>query len=401
MTEQEIDRIYRLSHEKISGVSMEKKRSCYESIRWQDRLISVKGPRGVGKTTLLLQKIVDSGDERRDTLYVSLDSIWLDPKDIYELAEHHVQHGGRRLVLDEVHYMQDWSRLIKNLYDDFKGLKIAYTGSSMLKLKAKDGDLSRRQSEYVVPGLSFREFLSFEGVLEHAPISLEEMLQNHVDVVEGIRTKIRILPLWERYFRQGYYPFYLEGESQYENRIRLVVNQTLDVDWPSVEDITAPTIRRARKMMRILAELPPQTPKMKDLYAELGTERQHGLKILYALERARLLCLLPSEHDALDDLKSPEKIYLDNPNMMYALVADADIGTARECFFANQVSERHEISYPKRGDFLVDDTYLFEVGGKGKGFSQIKDMPNSFVVNDGVELTHGNKIPLWLFGFLY
>lgn len=401
MTEQEIDRIYRLSHEKISEVSLEKKRSCYDSISWSDRLISVKGPRGVGKTTLLLQKIVDSGDERNDTLYVSLDSIWLEPKDVYELAEYHVQHGGRRLVLDEVHYMRDWSRLIKSLYDDFKGLKVAYTGSSMLKLKSRDGDLSRRQAEYVVPGLSFREFLSFEGALKHAPLSLDEILRDHVEIVDEIRAKIRILPFWERYFRRGYYPFYLEGESQYENRIRQAVNQTLDVDWPSVEEITAPTIRRARKMMRILAELPPQTPKMKTLYAELETERQHGLKILYALERARLLRLLPSEHDSLDDLKSPEKIYLDNPNMMYALVADADIGTARECFFANQVSERHTIAYPKRGDFLVDDTYLFEVGGKGKGFDQIKDLPNSFVVNDGVEFTRGNKIPLWLFGFLY
>ena len=401
MTDQEIDRIYRLSREKIANVSMERKRYCYDSIRWQDRLISVKGPRGVGKTTLLLQKIVDSGDERKDTLYVSLDSIWLDPKDVYELAEHHVQHGGRRLVLDEVHYMQDWSRLIKNLHDDFRGLKIAYTGSSMLKIKAGDGDLSRRQSEHVVPGLSFREFLSFEGVLDHAALELEDILRNHVDVVDEIRNKVRILPLWERYFRQGYYPFYLEGESQYENRIRLAVNQTLDVDWPSVEEITAPTIRRARKMMRILAEMPPQTPKMKTLYAELGTERQHGLKILYALERARLLKLLPSEHDSLDDLKSPEKIYLDNPNMMYALVADADIGSARECFFANQLGEGHSIAYPKRGDFLVDDTYLFEVGGKGKSFEQIKDLPDSFVVNDGVEFTRGNKIPLWLFGFLY
>lgn len=401
MTDQEIDRIYRLSREKIANVSMERKRYCYDSIRWQDRLISVKGPRGVGKTTLLLQKIVDSGDERKDTLYVSLDSIWLDPKDVYELAEHHVQHGGRRLVLDEVHYMQDWSRLIKNLHDDFRGLKIAYTGSSMLKIKAGDGDLSRRQSEHVVPGLSFREFLSFEGVLDHAALELEDVLRNHVDVVDEIRNKVRVLPLWERYFRQGYYPFYLEGESQYENRIRLAVNQTLDVDWPSVEEITAPTIRRARKMMRILAEMSPQTPKMKTLYAELGTERQHGLKILYALERARLLKLLPSEHDSLDDQKSPEKIYLDNPNMMYALVADADIGSARECFFANQLGEGHSIAYPKRGDFLVDDTYLFEVGGKGKSFEQIKDLPDSFVVNDGVEFTRGNKIPLWLFGFLY
>lgn len=401
MTEQDIDRIYRLSDEKVAGVSMQKKRYCYDSICWSDRLVSIKGPRGVGKTTLLLQKIADNDEGRQDALYVSLDSIWLDPKDVYELAEYHVQHGGRRLVLDEVHYMQDWSRLVKNLNDDFKGLKVAYTGSSMLKLKAKDGDLSRRQAEYVVSGLSFREFLSFEGVLEHPAISLEDILENHCDIVESIRKKVRILPLWEQYFKKGYYPFYLEGESQYENRIRLAVNQTLDVDWPSVEDITTPTVRRARKMLRILAEMPPQTPKMKSLYAELDTERQHGLKILYALERARLLRLLPSEHEALDDLTSPEKIYLDNPNMMYALVANADIGTARECFFANQVGEGHVLAYPKRGDFLVDDSYLFEVGGKGKSFEQIKDIPRSYVVNDGVESTRGNKIPLWLFGFLY
>ena len=140
---------------------------------------------------------------------------------------------------------------------------------------------------------------------------------------------------------------------------------------------------------------------MKSLYAELDTERQHGLKMLYALERARLLNLLPSEHEALDDLTSPEKIYLDNTNMMYALVGDADIGTARECFFANQMGEGHVVAYPKRGDFLVDDKWLFEVGGKGKSFDQIKDVPDSFVANDGVETTRGNKIPLWLFGFLY
>lgn len=401
MNDQEIDRIYRLSHEKTADITLNRKRYCYDAIHWQDRLISIQGPRGVGKTTLLLQKIADSGGERRTTLYLSLDSIWLDPKDVYELVEYHVQHGGQRIVLDEVHYMEDWARLVKNIYDDFKMLRIAYTGSSLLKLKAKDGDLSRRQAEHVIPGLSFREFLAFEGILDHACLSLQDILEHHMDIVEDIRKTVKILPLWERYFRNGFYPFYLEGESQYENRIRQAVNQTLNVDWPSVEDITAPTIRRARKMMRILAELPPQTPKMKTLYAQLDTERQHGLKILYALERARLLNLLPSEHEALDDLTSPEKIYLDNPNMMYALVADADIGTARECFFASQLRESHVLAYPKRGDFLVDDRYLFEVGGKGKSFEQIKDLPNSFVVNDGVETTRGNKIPLWLFGFLY
>lgn len=401
MTEHEIDRIYRLSSDKIRDVSNRRKRFCFDEVDWKDRLISIKGPRGVGKTTLLLQKVAASGETLEEALYLSLDSIWLDAKDVYELAEYHVQHGGRRLVLDEVHYMQDWHRLVKNLNDDMKELKIAYTGSSLMKLKARDGDLSRRQAEYFIPGLSFREFLNFEGLLEHTALTLEDILVHHVDIVEDIRRKIKILPLWERYFRSGYYPFYLEGQSQYENRVRQSVNQTLDVDWPSVEDVTAPTIRRARKMIRILAEMPPQTPKMRALYAELDTERQQGLKILYALERSKVLRPLPHEHEALDDLTSPEKIYLDNPNMMYAIVADADIGTARECFFASQVGHAHGLAYPKKGDFLVDDRYLFEVGGKGKSFDQIKDVPNSFVVNDGVETTRGNKIPLWLFGFLY
>ena len=378
MDQDDIEHIYRLSKDKIEETDTSLKRYSYDSIDWKDRLVGLRGARGVGKTTLLLQKIADSGEERARSLYVSLDSVWLDAKEIYRLAEHFVQHGGARLVLDEVHYVKDWQRIIKNLSDDFKGLKIAYTGSSMLKLKSRQGDLSRRQIGYELPGLSFREFLAFEGV-----------------------RKIHVLPLFEKYFRGGYYPFYREGGSKYETRILQIVNQTLDSDWPSVEDVTADTVRKARKMLRILAEMPPQTPKMKLLYDQLDTERQHGLKILYALERAALLRLLPSSGESLKNLASPEKIYCDNTNLMYAIIPDADIGTARETFFMNQVGSSHILTYPKKGDFLVDGKYLFEVGGKGKTFRQIKDLPDSFVVNDGIEVGIGNKIPLWLFGFLY
>lgn len=252
-----------------------------------------------------------------------------------------------------------------------------------------------------MPGLSFREFLKFEGVMDWPCVALSDILSDHVTIAREITKKVKILPLFERYFKSGYYPFFLEAPSKYEERIRQVVNQTLDSDWPSVEDITAETIRKARKMLRILAALPPQTPKMNRLYAELDTERQHGLKILYALERAGLLNLLASDFDALDNLSSPEKIYCENTNLMFALTPDADMGTAREAFFVNQVANGHAVTYPKKGDFLVDDKYLFEVGGRGKGFSQIKDIPNSFVVNDGVEVGIGGKIPLWIFGFLY
>ncbi len=401
MTDEDIERIYRISAEKVAETSLSQKRYLYDGIDWNSRLIGLRGARGVGKTTLLLQKICESGVARNASLYVSLDSVWLDAKEIYLLAEYHVQHGGTRLVMDEVHYVKDWQRIIKNIYDDFKELKIAYTGSSLLRLKARQGDLSRRQVGYELPGLSFREFLKFEGIMDCSPVALEDVLSGHVAIAREIARKVKILPLFERYFKSGYYPFYLEGTAKYEERIRQVVNQTLDSDWPSVEDITTETIRKARKMLRILAALPPQTPKMNRLYAELDTERQHGLKILYALERAGLLNLLASDFDALDNLSSPEKIYCENTNLMYALTSDADIGTAREAFFVNQLSNGHVLTYPKKGDFMVDDRWLFEVGGRGKGFAQIKDMPDSYVVNDGVEVGIDNKIPLWLFGFLY
>ena len=401
MNNEELDHIYKLSKDKLDETSLEIKRYSYDLINWGDRLIGIRGARGVGKTTLLLQKILDSGKEREQSLYVSLDNVWLDAKDIYRLAGQFGQHGGQRLVLDEVHYVRDWQRVIKNITDDFRELKIAYTGSSMLKIKARQGDLSRRQMSYELPGLSFREFLKFEGVGDFEVLSLSDILSGHEDIARAIRRKLRILPLFEKYFRGGYYPFYREGESHYDSRILQAVNQTLDSDWPSVEDVTAETVRKARKMLRILAEMPPQTPKMKVLYEQLGTERQHGLKILYALERAGLLRLLPASKESLKNLVSPEKIYCDNTNLMYAIMPDADIGTAREAFFLNQVGSVCSVTYPKRGDFLVDGKYLFEVGGKSKGFAQIKDVPNSYVVNDDTDVGIGNKIPLWLFGFMY
>ena len=402
MEDRDIERIYSISREKIAEVDLGFKRFLYDRVDWNDRLLSIKGPRGVGKTTMLLQKIAESGAERDATLYVSLDNVWIEAKDIWELAEYHQAHGGTRLVLDEVHYLQNWQQLMKNLYDDFKELKVAYTGSSMLRLKARQGDLSRRLISYELPGLSFREFLKLEGVIDLEPIKLETILKDHIGIAMGIKKrKGKILPLFERYFKRGYYPFYREEASDYGQRIRAAVNQTLESDWPSVEEVTIPTIRRARKMMTILAALPPQTPVMKDLYAQLDTERQHGLKMLYSLEHGGLLKLLGSAVEKLSALASPEKIYCDNTNLMYAICADADIGTAREAFFINQVGQSHALGYPKKGDFKVDGRWLFEIGGKNKGFSQIKDQADSFVVNDGVEVGFGNKIPLWLFGFLY
>ena len=400
MNDEEISEIYAISDKKIAKVSLSFKRYLYNQIDWEDRLICLRGAKGVGKTTLMLQLIKESA-ARRTTLYLSLDSVWLDAKSIYRLVEYHAQHGGTRVVLDEVHYLENWQQLIKNLYDDFEDLKFAYTGSSMLKIKAKGGDLSRRQAEYDLNGLSFREFLLFDSGLDFPAVDLSALLKDHVRIAEDIALKTCILAEWKRYFKGGYYPFYKSVKSKYGERIIQAVNQVLESDWTAVEDVFASTVRKARKMLRILAAYPPQTPDMTKLYAELETDRKQGLKILYALERAGLLVLLSREKEKLDNLSSPEKIFCDNPNLMYAICPQANIGTAREAFVLNQLKVGHTVTYPKRGDVLIDGRWLVEIGGKGKGFDQIADMPESFVLNDDVEIGRGNKIPLWMFGMMY
>jgi len=400
MSETDFQEIYRLSGQKIARTRLTFKRYLYPQVDWADPLICLKGARGVGKTTLLLQKIKESAD-RKTTLYVSLDSIWLDLREVYQLVRYHSEHGGTRVVLDEVHYLEGWQRLIKNLADDFPEMRIAYTGSSLLKLKAGGGDLSRRQREFHLNGLSFREYLVMEGVLDRAVVPLEEILGHHLDIAQEIVSGVKIIPHWEKYFKSGYYPFYRDYAGGYAQRVLQTVNQVLESDWPSVEDVSVATIRRARKMLRILAGRPPQTPKMNDLYAELDTDRKQGLKILHALVDARLLIFFASDRESLKTLSAPDKVFCDNPNLAYALTADADVGTARESWFVNQLRVNHEALYPKKGDVEVDGKWLFEIGGRGKGFDQIKDLPNSYVVNDDVEVGFGNKIPLWLFGFLY
>ena len=286
--------------------------------------------------------------------------------------------------------------------DDLRRLKVVYSGSSLLKLESRGGDLSRRQSVYSLHGLSFLEYLGLEGVLDHDAVTLERLLADHVGIARSICAKIPVLKHFDRYLECGYYPFYREEPRQYLSRGVEVVNQVLEVDYPAIEDVEASTVRKARRMLNVLAAPTPQTPNMARLYDELGTDRKHGLKMLYALERAGLMSLLAQgRKSTLKNLVTPDKIYCDNTNLMSAIVARPDVGTIRETFFLNQLRQSHLVEYPAKGDFLVDGRYLFEVGGAGKGFDQIKDLPDSYVANDGVEVGIGHKIPLWLFGFLY
>ena len=401
--EEQISYLIKIFQRKLAATPMSFFRYLYPVIDWDDTLIGIKGPKGCGKSTLLLQHIKETfkGKDLEKALYVSLDNLWFSTHDIIDVVDYHYTHGGTHLFIDEIHYYKHWQTLLKNITDDFPGLHVAYTGSSMLQMESSEGDLSRRLAMYEMRGLSFREFLEYEGILQLPAVTLEQLLADHVSIAMDLCGKTKILEHFKKYLEVGYYPFYKSVHHGYYQRLQSVANQVIEVDYPIVDDITISTIRKTKKLLMLLAERVPQLPKMNELYKELETDRNQGLKMLYALQRGGLLLLLSDNTKSPDNLSRPHKIYINNPTMMYALSPQIDTGTLRETYFFNQLSQGHEVHYPKSGDFLVDRKYLFEVGGKGKTFDQIKDIPDSYLAVDNTETGHRNRIPLWIFGLIY
>ncbi len=401
MLNDEISVLFEAMNRRVKTTPIGFHRSLSSRIAWDDRLLCIKGPRGVGKTTLLLQYVKETAYPRESVLYVSLDNLFFSRYEFRAVVDWHWKNGGNVLLADEVHHLDNWQMELKNIHDDYPEMKIVYTGSSMLKIDHARGDLSRRQAIYALPGLSFREFLAFEGVLDFPIQTLEDILSSHIQLAEEIIDKIKVLPLFRRYLETGYYPFYHEVKSGYAQRVQEIVNAVLENDYPAIEKVNYETIGKTRRMLMALSASTPQTPNMSKLYVELRTDRNQGLKMLTALDKAGLLSLLSTQTKKLKALSRPDKIYCDNTNLMYALSSSVDVGALRETFFLNQLSQAHEVTYPAAGDFMVDGRHLFEIGGAGKGFTQIKDIPSSYVAADDIEIGHGNKIPLWLFGFLY
>lgn len=397
-----LDEILRIYNRRLQGTPEGFKRYLIDKIDWRDNLIAIKGAKGTGKTTMLLQRIKESFTDKDKALYLSLDNLWFETHSINDLVEYHYTHGGTHLFLDEVHYYSKWKTLIKNINDDYPGLHVVYTGSSMLKIDSGVADLSRRQLPYTLHGMSFREYLLYEGLAEMEPISLDLLLRDHRRIAEDILSNgMKILPAFGEYLRYGYYPFYKSVYSGFEIRLQQVVNHVLENDYPIIEGVEQSTIRKTKRMFMILAEQVPQTPNMSNLYNELETDRNQGLKMLYALEKAGLLALLSDKPKHIDKLSRPEKIFMDNSNLMYAYAMAPNIGTVRETFFLSQLAVDHSVTYPAKGDFLVDGKYLFEVGGRKKSFEQIKDVADSYLAVDDTEIGHHNRIPLWMFGLLY
>ena len=400
--DQELVRMRLISNRLIDETPMAFHRRLYRSVDWENRLVCIKGPRGTGKTTMLRQSAKERFGLDPRAIYVSFDHYWFKTHSPLEFAEEMHKQGVTHLFVDEVHHVEHWQTAIKNFTDFYPEMSVVYSGSSLLKMDNREGDLSRRQIAYTLDGLSFREFLAYEGALDAEPVPLEAVLADHVRLAADVARKIRVLPLFERYLATGFYPFYKTEHSGYYERVAATVDKVLDSDWPAVEDVTPATIRKTKKMLAVLAASCPQQPNMSALYRELETDRNQGLKMLSVLERAGLLALVPSGKDSLKNLSRPEKIFCANPNLMHALVSRADEGTIRETFFVNQLrAAGHAVVCADRGDFAVDGRYRVEVGGRKKGFAQIKDIPESFVAADDLEAGFGNRIPLWLFGFLH
>ena len=397
-----MDRIYKTYGRLLAGTDLTFTRYLYEKINWDNRLIVIKGAKGVGKTTMLLQHILRAFTDKQKALYVSLDHIWFANHSVLDLAEYHYTHGGTHLFLDEVHKYKGWQQEVKNLYDSYPGLHVVVTGSSMLRIEESlTGDLSRRHRQYTMEGLSFREYLLLEQVAQIPVLSLDTVLTDHFVQASQITSKVKVLQHFERYLETGFYPFYREEGDGIADRLQQVIDTIVTSEIPAVSNIEYDSVYKAKLLLAVLAESSPYTLNISALSKALQSSRNNVLKLLDLMDKASLLRRLYSADSGMNMLTKPEKILFGNTNLMYCLSPKADVGTMRETYLASQLSVAHRLSMPNQGDLVADGRWLFEVGGKNKGFSQIKGIENSYVVSDDIDIGHGSKIPLWLFGLLY
>jgi predicted AAA+ superfamily ATPase len=378
-------------------------RSFMQEVNWNARLIGIKGARGVGKTTLLLQYLkINFTDNRALTLYVSLDSFAFRGKTLLGLADEFVRNGGKHLFLDEVHKYPNWAQELKNIYDDYSELQIVFTGSSLLEILNSRADLSRRVVIYHMQGLSFREYIMLETGIYFAPLTLESILKDHLNLAGLINAKIKVFPHFEKYLKQGYYPFYREELDLYEHRVEEVINMMLEIELPLLRGMDIGLVPKIKQLLVIISESVPFVPNIVNLSQKIEIHRTTLMSYLFYLQELGLTYHLVKEASGSVRLQKPAKIYLENTNLMYVLSSfSANKGNVRETFFANQVGYKHKISFHEKTDFLVNNTYAFEIGGKDKSKKQITGIENAYIVSDEIEYGYQNKIPIWLFGFLY
>ena len=387
--------------QKLAFISLDFERYLVNEIDLKDRLIAVKGARGSGKTTVLLQ-LAKKNLAIESTLYVSLDHIYFFDNKLYDLAKQFVNYGGTHLLLDEVHKYPNWSREIKLIYDNFPILNVIFTSSSMLEIYKSESDLSRRVIAYNLKELSFREFIEFETKIKLPAYTLKEILEKHLEIAVEINKHIKPLPLFSKYIKIGAYPYYKENEEKYYQKLRNTINLIIEVDINAVEDLNFDTLVKLKKLLITIATSAPFTPNITKLSEKVGVSRNTLIQAIKILDRAGLVAELYKDTSGIGVLTKPEKLYLNNTNLMYALAKEnTNVGNCRETFFLNQFKGLREINLSEKADFIIEKKYTFEVGGKSKKSLQIKNIDNAFVVKDDIEYGLGNSIPIWIFGLMY
>ena len=397
-----MDKLINKCRRLLALVNTDVVRELMQQINWDQRLISIRGARGVGKTTLMLQYLKLNGCDCKRSLYISMDSVYFATHTLLEFVERFYQLGGKQLLIDEVHKYPSWSREIKEIYDSYPDLRVVVSGSSLLNILNADADLSRRCIPYEMQGLSYREYLWMVKGIHLPAITLKELLSDPNGFCDNINSQCRPLAYFKEYLQEGYYPFILEGKMEYHLRIENVVNFILDVELPQSCGVEIGNIRKMKSLLAVLASKVPMQVDMTKIAAAAGVSRNTLLAYMQYLSRARLLNLLYAGDDSVKKMQKPDKIYLENPNLIVTLASDEpNIGTVRETFLVGQLCYQHKVEYTKTGDLLVDRLYTIEIGGKSKDGKQIASLEDAYIASDDIEYAAGNKIPLWAFGFLY
>ncbi|MDL2208008.1 AAA family ATPase [Parabacteroides sp. OttesenSCG-928-O15] len=388
-----MEKLFEYSNKLIREADTTFFRYLYADINWKSRMIGLIGPRGVGKTTLVLQYIKQNLNPA-ETLYITAEDFHFVNNRLIDLADTFVKQGGKHLFIDEIHKYSDWAKELKLMYDYHKDLRIVFTGSSVLDIKKGAADLSRRAVMYTMQGLSFREYLQLFHHIPAKTYTLEEILQHQVELPTP-----HPLPLFADYLKRGYYPFALEED--FDIRLGQIINQTLENDIPIYANMNVATGRKLKQLLAIISKSAPFKPNMSKIAEMLAVSRNNISDYCLYIEEAGMISQLRDQTGGIRGLGKVDKIYLDNTNLIYNLAADAsNKGNIRETYFLNQMRVKYDVLSSPVADFFVEDK-TFEVGGKNKGQKQIKETENGYIVKDDIENGYLNVVPLWQFGLTY
>ncbi len=400
-----LEELFYIHKKTVEETPVDFKRYLYADIDWKATSICVMGPRGVGKTTLLLQHYLEKYNDVEKCLYIAADNVEVSAGGLFRTAKEYFQYGGEALIIDEIHKYPQWQTELKSILDTFKGKKILVSGSSSLALQSSKVDLSRRLAYYSMKGLSFREYLALKEKISVPVVSLQDVLTSHVHLAQKIATGKPVLKYFKQYLSMGHYPFFLEGEATFVSKLLSIIEKVLYEDVAIMGDIKKSKIAVLKKMLWLIASASPFIVNIDKISRDLGISKDYVYAYFEYLEGAGLIYCLRPGGKGFALARKPQKAFINDPNLLSVLhnqlQSEDGQGALRETFFVNQLKDLVKITASDKGDFLINDKHVFEVGGRGKTFKQVKDVGNAYVVADRMEIGAGNKIPLYLFGMLY